>query len=121
MYQSNPSVTIPPGQIFKNCQIPAPRGKFFWSNPRGWVFLGPLILLNFTLFTTLKTSIIDLHTEYLKTRRENIDLSTKICKNRKLLKVQFALAIKVLGTTKIFRSLRLSVYINVGFLINFPE
>ena len=46
MYQS--SVTIP----WANCQrLPnlGPLGKFFWSNPKGWVSWGPFILINFTL------------------------------------------------------------------------
>ena len=40
----------PPGQGFKNCQIPAPRQIIFDQIPGGWASLGPLILINFTLF-----------------------------------------------------------------------
>ena len=53
MFQSIPSVTIPPQQIFKNCQILSPI-KFFGQIPGDWASLGPglswnpLILINFT-------------------------------------------------------------------------
>ena len=76
----------PSGQIFKTCQIPAPQGKFFWSNPRGPGFPGTLHFKTFSIFFTIfKTSIINLSIEYLQIRRENIDLSMKICKTCKSL------------------------------------
>ena len=72
MYQSIPSIAIPlgnPKQIFKNCQIPAP-----WEH---FLDLGPLILIDDTLFIIFKTSIINLSIEYLQIRREKTDLSMK--------------------------------------------
>ena len=43
MYQPVPNVTITPGQIFKNCQIPA-SGQIFGQIPGGLASVGPLNL-----------------------------------------------------------------------------
>ena len=51
MYQSIPSVAIPPGNPRENFQKSLnPWGKFFDYMPGVQASLGPLILINFTLF-----------------------------------------------------------------------
>ena len=51
-----------------------PRANFLCQMPGGRASLGPLILINFTIFTVPKTSIINLPNGYLQIRWENIDL-----------------------------------------------
>ena len=76
MYQSVPSVTIPPGKFSKIAKSRCP-GQIFWSIPGDQASLGPFILINFTLFQHFKTSVTNLPIEYVQIRRENIDLSMK--------------------------------------------
>ena len=62
-------------------KLPNPAGANFCQIPGS--FPGtPLILINFTLFTIFKDSIINFPTKYPQIRGKNIDLSTKIRKSR---------------------------------------
>ena len=87
MYQSLPSVTIPPGNPAVNLQnlaIPSHPGKFFLSNAQPSDFLGNLYFSKFYSFSTsFKISIIRIVYKFL--RRTYVCQLKIICENHKSL------------------------------------
>ena len=80
MYQSIPSLPTPsnPQDKFQKLSNPCPQGEDFRQIPGSGASLGPSILINFTLFSLFKTSVVNLPNGYLQIRRENIDLLCEI-------------------------------------------